>query len=70
VKVNHCKSCGAEIIWAVTGSGARTPLDAENIGRVVVLEPPEAPDGPPTALVRVAYRSHFATCPNAKEHRR
>lgn len=77
-----CRSCGADILWAVTARGARMPVD-------------ETPDNRPpprggnlvlgvrngTQLVvamydatkhdakRNRYTSHFSTCPNADEHR-
>lgn len=69
-----CRSCGAEIIWAITPAGRRMPVDA-------------APD--PTGTLRLAqepynvtvvvagpsdeeprHRPHFATCPQANEWRR
>jgi hypothetical protein len=60
-----CKSCGAAILWVVTASGKRMPLDA-NAERRFVIEPEE----PPLALSRETYSSHFATCPNAAQHRK
>lgn len=73
-----CRSCGARIRWVITSKGHRMPLDPNPHpqGNVVpqgqsitVLEPlavvlPE----PPTD--RPAWRSHFATCPNAAKHRK
>jgi len=70
--VKKCRSCGAEVIWAKTDSGAMAPFDAA-----------ESPEGtfsleemsPPTAHYVLAderqwrgplHRSHFATCPDAK----
>lgn len=71
-----CKSCGAEIIWALTENGKRIPLDAEPIaptpGRFLLSN-----DDPPVATaITIAktplrqYVSHFATCPNADSHRK
>lgn len=71
-----CKSCGAAIIWAsIEPSGKSHPVDAEpseagNIalstraGRVVarVLKKGEEYGHP-------RRTSHFATCPNAAQHR-
>jgi hypothetical protein len=65
-----CKSCGTPIEWARTEKGKRIPLDlrvrAENAnlflddeGVVHYVAPGEGE--------RI---SHFATCPNAKTHRR
>jgi hypothetical protein len=68
-----CKSCGRPIRWGVTQAHKAIPVDAEpaergNVvfiddGRVHVLRKDE-----PTTARR--YVSHFATCPNAKQHRR
>jgi hypothetical protein len=60
-----CKSCGAAIVWAQTESGRRMPLDAEPERRFVLagVEPTIARSVP-------TYVSHFATCPQADEHRR
>lgn len=66
-----CKSCGAPIRWARTaGSGKPIPL---NEARTVVLrELPgqTAGDGTPIVETVVGHQSHFATCPQAAEHRR
>lgn len=60
-----CRSCGAAILWVVTASGKRMPLDASPEKRFVI-EPQE----PPLALSRDTYVSHFSTCPNAAAHRK
>jgi hypothetical protein len=79
-----CKSCGAEIVWCVTEQGKRMPIDAKpsDQGNVCMFECPETG----TDMCRVIsrdelatwsadedgqmYTSHFATCPNAKRHRK
>lgn len=58
-----CGSCGALIVWGVTESNKRIPLDAEPERRAVFI------GGERSAIV-LTYRSHFATCPNAAEHRK
>lgn len=58
-----CRSCGAPIVWVVTESGKRMPLDAKPEKRFVV-------DVDGKAYVRDTYVSHFAHCPNAAQHRR
>ncbi|MEM6988893.1 MAG: hypothetical protein AAF721_00305 [Myxococcota bacterium] len=78
-----CKSCKAPITWAITDKGRSIPIDAkpvENGNLVLVRE-----DGPAEMrgqkLLRARapglfdagaprYVSHFATCPNSKEHRK
>jgi len=68
-----CKSCKASIVWAMTTSGSRMPLDAKPVkqGTFTLLE-----DGR-YLLAEIAtgddvdrYQSHFATCPNADRHRK
>lgn len=68
----QCRSCGADIVWAKTESGARMPLNASPTrgfqlqeGRFV-----EAGQAPILGPLTTVYVSHFATCPNAAEHRR
>jgi hypothetical protein len=78
--VSACRSCGAEMLWAVTAKGKRIPLDALAVpdGNVVLEE--QGPGRPPLAVVlpngtdplmteTERYVSHFATCPRADEHR-
>lgn len=51
-----CRSCGAPIFWMVTKADKKMPLDI----RSARLEE----DGTRT------YLSHFATCPQADQHRK
>lgn len=75
-KLERCRSCGAKVFWARTTQGALMPVDFEenqggNIvinddGKIVVLRKDlfeDIKDVP-------RYNSHFATCPNAYQHRR
>lgn len=78
--MSFCRSCRAPILWVGTERGKAMPLDAEPYqgddprglfvirtagGKVIgVAVPPDAFPGEPL------YRSHFATCPDAAEHRR
>jgi hypothetical protein len=75
-----CRSCGAEITWAKTSTGATMPVDVapSDDGNIVLL------DGPRGFLAvtlhddeRRSYRpdkkrhkAHFATCPDANVHRK
>lgn len=81
MKTARCFSCGAEIVWAVTTKGNRMPVDAQpSSDGNILLE--RRPDGALIAVVSEPgglelpglaaprYKSHFATCPNASEHRR
>jgi hypothetical protein len=79
-----CRSCGAAVVWAtMIPSGKANPLDATptpggNTFAWVVGDKLEAENAArKTERVQRAiernqnrYTSHFATCPNAKEHRR
>lgn len=76
---NHCRSCGAPMVWVLTRSGGHMPLDPEPSPRgniVLELGPNDqtvsrvlrADEEPASGQLR--WLSHFATCPNAKEHRR
>lgn len=72
--MSTCRSCGAAIRWAETLWGKRIPCDAaphaegniqinESGGALVYGHGVARPAGP-------LYRSHFATCPHAAQHRR
>jgi hypothetical protein len=73
----ECRTCKAPIYWAATALGKSAPFDAKPNpeggwwlarkpgGQTVatVAPPHEQP-------ARNRYTSHFATCPNAAQHRR
>lgn len=69
-----CRSCGALVFWRNhVGTGRPAPIDIEAnpTGNVVLV----APDGytimPVTEATELdRFTSHFATCPNAADHRR
>ena len=73
-----CRSCGAEIRWAITETGERMPLDADPVGSVkaglftITVETVDGEERVEARSVRPArfYVSHFATCPNAETHRK
>lgn len=77
----RCRSCGADILWAEWKEGQKHPIDAvpdnrplPKGGKFILM----IHDGklraaiPVTAVPRTRnrYTSHFASCPNASEHRR
>jgi hypothetical protein len=71
--MSSCKSCGAEILWVtMAGSRKKMPIDVE--GLKVVVPAGVAADGVERGValhkVVVGHTSHFATCPNAAEHRK
>lgn len=77
-----CDSCGARVIWTLTlKTGRSMPVDelpSEDGNVVLCLE--EDGKGPPISRVlskgehvdatTARHKSHFATCPNAAQHRR
>lgn len=75
----RCRSCGADVLWCVYPTGKRSPLDAlpHPEGTVQRFDPTlsaKVLTGTELATARAngarLHRSHFATCPNAAEHRR
>jgi hypothetical protein len=64
-----CSSCGARIFWAKTEKGKSIPIDYD-----------PRPDGnlwfycdvvyPRVMPGAMRFVAHFATCPNAKKHRK
>jgi len=69
---DHCRTCNAPILWAVTEKGKRMPLDAEPTpgGNLIVVDGiarvPRIDDEVPF----LQYLSHFTTCPQASQHRK
>jgi hypothetical protein len=64
-----CRTCKRPIVWAITATGKRIPLDPEPVKggnlRLVDGRALAARDEPGPRFV-----THFATCPFASEHRR
>ena len=79
-----CKSCGAEIVWVKVKSGKMMPCDAkqvrfianENGGSIIVASNGAVVKGillsgnVKGVKEEKGYVSHFATCPNANNHRK
>ena len=77
-----CRSCGAEIIWQKMKSGKVMPVDKQMVsfwadrtakasivtttGEVVKCRL----SGERDEVTGFGYVSHFATCPNARAHRK
>jgi hypothetical protein len=82
--MSDCRSCHAPILWAMTASGKRMPMDPDPVATgtfaLTLDDPPTAIHAPatvPAGTVRLGadgfparFTSHFATCPNASQHRR
>lgn len=58
MRVTNCRSCQASIVWLPTRTGARMPVDVDG-----VLEDD-------TEFDAARHKSHFATCPQAEQHRK
>lgn len=56
----RCKSCDARIVWFVTASGKRMPVDENST----------LPTDAAHQLDLARHKSHFATCKFADQHRR
>lgn len=78
-QVEQCSTCAAPIIWAVTERARPMPIDAQPTkGGNVLLRPRGSDMQPLAVLLPVAKQfghtnlrtSHFATCPQANQHRR
>lgn len=54
-----CRSCGAPIVWIRLESGRSAPCDP----KPVVIHTA-------SGVTLSGYGSHFATCPNATQHRK
>lgn len=71
---DSCKTCGAAIRWVSMKSGKLMPLDATPEKRIVIRGPFLQPDrvtmAGEFAEVVDTYVSHFATCPDAPQHRK
>lgn len=74
-----CRSCGAEVIWTVTKTGKKMPVDAkpDPDGKLIVWKNDAGvharyeDDAPAFVQNRPSrFTSHFATCPQAQQHRR
>jgi hypothetical protein len=72
--MSQCRSCGADIAWALTTNGKRIPVDVEpaengNI-RLRRVAGQVLADVVKPGSERPLRVSHFATCPDAARHRK
>lgn len=66
-----CRSCGAEIRWVVSSNGKSMPLDATpDPAGLVAVHNGVAHVGRNMVEGEQKFTSHFATCPNARDHRK
>jgi hypothetical protein len=57
-EVLKCRSCSALIVWLRTRKGVLMPVDAKGV------------DPADEVYDREKHTSHFASCPDARKHRR
>lgn len=72
VRTSQCRTCKAEIVWAVTPKGKNMPVDSTPVpdGGWMLRE---GDDDKPHAVAAdgsdmARYQSHFKSCPNASQH--
>lgn len=83
LSIARCRSCRAEIVWTVTATGKKMPVNVEASDTGNVLVERGGPRDTPRATVFVPgglhahtrpgtlqTTSHFSTCPNRDHHRR
>jgi hypothetical protein len=80
-KLSVCRSCRATIIWVRTERGKKMPLDGDPVDdqtqqNLFVLRDRSSYEGPLAIAAwglsgtEPHYRSHFATCTHADDHRK
>lgn len=75
-----CRTCKAEIFWALTTKDKLIPIDHEPCADGNVEIETNELDGKNTAVIvdpkqpnlfgKPRYNSHFVTCPDANKHRK
>lgn len=79
--VGKCRSCGHEVVWAITSTGKKMPMDVPNDpkGTFVLFALADgdnyraekfSAENPAHSNLKKRFTSHFATCPQADAHRR
>ena len=63
MKIEHCRSCNAEIIWMKTSKGKTAPVNADSVDE-------EDRRDPNTIFDPKKHMNHFATCPQSKQWRK
>lgn len=66
VRTANCRSCDAAIVWMVTATGRRMPVDADTVDEADL----EFVGGAPLFDQQLGHVSHFSTCPDHDKWRR
>lgn len=64
----RCKSCSAEVVWAKTTAGKATPMERADDGTWIIVDG-VVKQATSEDLDKPLYRSHFSSCPQAKQWR-
>lgn len=64
MSLSRCRTCNASIRWVEMESGKRMPVDERKVSVILVDRNGE------NGKVIYGYQSHFATCPQANQHRK
>ena len=65
----ECRSCRAPIYWIITGAGHRMPIDCAVEGGSPPTDGRSVTGDQYLPALPGRGVSHFATCPNAAQHR-
>lgn len=67
----RCRTCSAPLVWATSEAGRPMPFDAQpTVGGTHTVVSGRATFVPEAKRRGQLYTSHFATCPQASQHRR
>ena len=63
-----CRTCNAEILWCITDTGKRMPVDAKPIKGMILEQKDHGKGLELYGTMGAVYISHFATCPAASKY--
>ena len=66
IRIARCRSCGAPAVWMKTQAGNNMLVDADSVDEAEL----DWKGGRPLFDHKAGHVSHFATCPQADQHRR
>ncbi len=66
IRIDRCRSCDASVVWMITNTGKNMPVDADSVDEAEL----EFDGMKPKFDHQAGHVSHFATCPQANQHRR
>jgi len=64
----RCRTCNARIVWAKLDSEKRIPLNYTRVRTYEIVEGVARPVLSSKGDVRLAFVSHFVSCPDAAQH--